>query len=459
MSKWRPAPVFLLIALNAMLLFFVILEDRLAIPRWLQVAGRLHPMILHFPIVLVVAYAILLWFKPIPFAGEVLMLSAFAAVITALAGVFLATESTHEGSAIQWHKWLGTLTSVSLLTLYLLKDSSLITRSRQKWLAALPLVAVFIAGHYGGDLTHGANYVLAPLRPATPAAPPLDEANAYHDVVYPILDSRCIGCHNSADSKGGLNMEDPLQFARGGRDGRPWDTTADGFGLLMTRLHLPADDKKHMPPINTTQLSQQQLDILSAWVRDGSPFDKKVLDLPATDTLRLIASRLLRSGEDEDFDFPAADEKTIAALNTNYRTVIPLASGSPALAVDFYGASVFQPKQLQELSRIKDQIVWLNLDKMPVADNDLSSITTFRNLRRLNLDFTSITGSVLAMLSRLSHLQSLSLSGDKIKSGDLDQLTRIRTLHELYIWQTGLPQDAVARLRQKRKDLDVDRKS
>ncbi|HEV2354265.1 MAG TPA: FN3 associated domain-containing protein, partial [Puia sp.] len=339
--------------------------------------------------------------------------------------------------------------------LYLIKDNSLIARSRQKWLASLPLVCVFVAGHYGADLTHGANYVLEPLRPSRPAAAPLDEANAYHDVVYPILDARCLGCHNASDAKGGLNMEDPHQFAKGGRDGRPWDTTAEGFGLLMTRLHLPADDKKHMPPINTTQLSPQQLDILTAWVKDGSPFDKKVLDLPATDTLRLIASRLLRSDEDEDFDFSAADEKTIAALNTNYRTVIPLANGSPALAVDFYGASVFQPKQLQDLSRIKDQIVWLNLDKMPVDDNGLSSIATFRNLRRLNLDFTKITGPGLASLSRLAHLQSLSLSGDKIKSGDLDRLASLRSLHELYVWQTGLPQDAVDRLRQKRKDLDL----
>src|ERR1700761_6208111 len=119
MTKWKPAPIYVLIGLNTMLLLFALLDHHLSVPRWLQVAGRLHPMILHFPIVLIVVYAICLWFKPTPFSDEILSLSAFAAVITALAGVFLSTEATYEGSAIQWHKWLGTLTSLMLLTLML----------------------------------------------------------------------------------------------------------------------------------------------------------------------------------------------------------------------------------------------------------------------------------------------------------------------------------------------------
>src|SRR5580658_10567083 len=165
MTKWKPAPTQILIALNAMLLFFVLLEDHLSIPRWLQVAGRLHPVILHFPIVLIVAYTIYLWFRPSPFAGQLLLWSAFAAVITALAGVFLSKEGSYEGSAIQWHKWLGTLTALILLLLYLSKDSAIVSVTRQKWLAILPLIAVLAAGHFGGDVTHGAGYVLAPLKP------------------------------------------------------------------------------------------------------------------------------------------------------------------------------------------------------------------------------------------------------------------------------------------------------
>ena len=454
MTKWKPAPVFVLIALNAMLVFFVIFEDRLAIPRWLQVAGRLHPLILHFPIVLIVVYAICLWLIPTPFINQILLISAFAAAITALAGLLLSAEGSYEGSAIQWHKWLGTLTSIALLVLYLGKDSGAIGKRRQKWLAILPLTAVILAGHYGGDLTHGAGYVLAPMKRAT-ANTSLAEALAYRDVIYPILDARCVQCHNSGNPKGGLSMDDPDQFANGGRDGKPWDTATESLGLLLERIHLPADDQKHMPPINTTQLTEQELYLLHAWIRDGAPFDKKLVDLPPSDTLRLLAGRLFKSDDDEKFDFPPADDKKIAALNTNYRTVTPLATGSPALAVEFFGASFFRSKQLRELSSIKDQIVSLNLDKMPVTDGDLKDIADFRNLRLLNLDFTRITGAGLPALSKLPHLKSLSLSGTGIKSADLDRLTSIPTLRKLYLWKTGVTGEAIDKLRRQKADLDL----
>jgi uncharacterized membrane protein/mono/diheme cytochrome c family protein len=441
-----------------MLLFFALLDDHLQVPVWLRVTGRLHPMILHFPIVLIVAYTLFIWSAgrsnsptwSARLAEQLLLWAAFAAVITALAGVFLSRETTYEGSTIGWHKWLGTLTSLILLVLY-------ITRSAipfQKWLSILPLIIVIIAGHLGSDLTHGAGYVLAPLRPAIRPIPPFDQALVYEDLVQPIITARCAQCHNASTKKGGLNMEDPHEFVKGGRNGKPWDTTAENMGLLLTRIHLPADDRKHMPPANKTQLSDQEQNILLAWIRDGSPFDKKVTQLPPSDTLRIIASSLLRSDDNESFDFPPADEKKIAALRTNYRAITPLAAGSPALAVDFYGAAAFKSEQLNELSPIRQQIVSINLNKMPVTDNDLAALATFPNLQRLNLDFTRITGSGIPGLVKLSHLQSLSLSGTSIKAGDLDQLAAMGSLHKIYIWKTGITGDAVNKLRQKGNDLD-----
>jgi uncharacterized membrane protein len=458
MRKWKPAPVYVLIALNTMLLFFALLDHQLLVPVWLQVTGRLHPMILHFPIVLIVAYALCVWFAGSPFASftdPLLLWSAFAAVVTALAGVFLSKEAVYEGSAIQWHKWLGTLTSLILLFLYIGKTNTRRGERRQKWLAILPLFTIVVTGHLGGEVTHGPGYVLAPVTPTIRPTPPFDQALVYEDLVQPIVAARCLSCHNSGTAKGGLNMEYPQEFAKGGRHGKPWDTTADNMGLLLSRIHLPPDDRKHMPPANKTQLSDQEEKILYAWIRDGAPFDKKVIELTSTDTLKIIATGLLRSDDNESFDFPAANEKKIAALRTDYRAITPLAAGSAALAVDFYGAAFFKPAQLQELSPIKEQIVAVNMNKMPVTDNDLSALAAFPNLRQLNLDFTPVTGAGLFRLTKLSHLQSLSLAGTSIKASDLDQLAGIASLHKLYIWKTSVTADAVNRLRQQRKDLDL----
>ena len=463
MMKWKPAPVQLLIALNAMLLFLVVLDDQLAVPAWLQVIGRLHPLILHFPIVLIVAYALCRWLTPKegtpaaewlrPFGDRLLLWAGVAAVLTALAGILLSKETAYDGTAIGWHKWTGTLTSLALLALLLGKDR--IGFEKQRWIAIVPLTIVIIAGHLGGDLTHGTGYVLAPLKPATLPSPPFEEAMVYTDLVRPVLVARCIQCHNSGTTKGGLNMEDPAQFAKGGRNGKPWDTTAEGMGVLLGRIHLPPEDKKHMPPANKTQLTEQEEKILYSWIKDGAPFDKKVVELASTDTLQIIAAKMLRTNEEEHFDFPAAEDKKIAALRTNYRAITPLATGSAGLAVDFYGAGAFQPKQLQELSPIREQIVSLNLNKMPVTDNDLPHLTAFSNLRQLNLDFTRITGAGLSNLAKLPNLQSLSLSGNSIKGEDLRQLATLPALRKLYCWKTGVPDEVVRAMRQQRKDLQV----
>jgi uncharacterized membrane protein len=465
MTKWKPAPVQILIALNAMLLFLVLMDDQLSVPVWLQVTGRLHPLILHFPIVLIVAYALCRWLTPKegtpaaewlePFGNRLLLWAAYAAVLTALAGILLSKEADYEGSTLSWHKWTGTLTSLVLLALLLGKDSPAIGKTKQKWIAIVPLGIVILAGHLGGDLTHGAGYVLAPLRPAKPPTPPFEEAMVYRDLVEPVIAARCMQCHNSGTTKGGLNMEDPVQFAKGGRNGKPWDTTAEGMGLLLTRIHLAPEDKKHMPPASKTQLTEQEEKMLYAWIRDGAPFDKKVIELTSTDSLQIIAAKVLRSNEEETFDFSPADEKTIAALRTNYRAITPLAKGSPAIAVDFFGASVFQPKQLQELSPLKQQIVSLNLTRMPVTDKDLSYLAAFRNLRRLNLDFTHITGAGLSTLTQLPNLASLSLSGTAIKGNDLHQLAALSSLRKLYCWKTGVSDETIKAIRQQRKDLQL----
>jgi len=465
MMKWKPAPVQILIALNAMLLFLVVLDDQLTVPAWLQVVGRLHPMILHFPIVLIVAYALCRWLTPKeatpaadwlkPFGDRLLLWAAAAAVLTALAGILLSKETAYEGSALNWHKWTGTLTSLGLLALLLAKDSPAIGKQKQKWIAIAPLGIVILAGHLGGDVTHGAGYVLAPLRSGKPAAVRFEEAMVYQDLVRPVVATRCMQCHNSGTTRGGLNMEDPAQFAKGGRNGKPWDTTAEGMGLLLTRIHLPPEDKKHMPPANKTQLTEQEEKILYAWIKAGAPFDKKVVELAATDTLQLIAAKVLRSNEEETFDFSPADEKTIAALRTNYRAIAPLATASPALAVDFYGAAVFQPNQLQELSPLKQQIVSLNLARMPVTDKDLTAVAAFHNLRQLNLDFTRITGAGLPILTQLPNLASLSLSGTAIKGDDLKQLAALPSLRKLYCWKTNVPDDIVKAIRQQRKHLQL----
>ncbi len=451
---------FSLIPLNAVLLFFLLLDDRIIVPAWLQVAGRLHPMILHFPIVLIIGYALWVWLMPEALrtgdTGDGLLLgAALTAALTAIVGFLLSREPQYDGAAIGWHKWLGALTSFGLFGAWSLRTGFQRRAIGEKLMAAAILVLVLVAGHLGGTITHGPNFVLNPLFPATTNRAAFDEAVVYKDQVAPILESKCGQCHGGGNAKGGLAMDTKELLLRGGKDGKLAHTTDAGLGLLLIRIHLPREEKKHMPPVNKPQLTETEERILNAWIREGAVFDSRLIELPPTDTLRILASGLLKATAEDKYDFAAADEKKVKALNTNYRTIIPLASGSPALVVDFYGAAFFRSGQLKELEPLRQQIVVLNLDKMPVTDPDLTVIAGFSNLRELNLSFTKVTGAGLPALTGLGHLRTLSLAGTAVKIEDLNRLAALKTLRTLYIWNTGIATGDLGALQKKRSDLAI----
>ena len=215
----------------------------------------------------------------------------------------------------------------------------------------------------------------------------LEDAFVYTDLVGPILQKKCMGCHNSNKSKGELAMDTKALLLKGGKNGKLWDTTKPDMGLLMSRIHLPEEEKEHMPPAGKPQLTDNEIAILYTWIKSGAEFEKKVIDLPPTDTLRILASKVLKSSADEQYSFKPADEKEIQKLNNNNRVITPLAIESPALVVNFYNKPFYNKKALEELEPIKSQIIELNLDNMPVKDEDLKVISGFSNLTEAESKF------------------------------------------------------------------------
>ena len=176
-----------------------------------------------------------------------------------------------------------------------------------------------------------------------------------------------------------------------------------------------------------------------------------MVDLPATDSLRVLASALFKPAAPADpsdtYAFEAADEETINRLVNDYRTVAPLARESPALAVNLYNKATYTPEKLAELKPIRQQIVYLNLNKMPVKDADLKYVGQFENLQKLDANFTDITGKGLKELVPLKHLKSLALSGTALTYADLkNQLGAFKSLQSLALWETGLTATEIQQL-------------
>ncbi len=453
----------LLIALNVFILFLLVAGSRLVIPQWLQPVGRLHPVILHFPIVILILAMLLEFFRfrtefskekfYQDFTTTLLLIGALFSAITVIMGLFLSHEPGYEGSNLQWHKWFGVSISFISAFIYWFRETKWYDGRSAMTGAIVVLFCLVIAGHYGADITHGDNFILAPVMKKDLV--PIDKALVYRDVIQPIFESKCNSCHNPDKLKGGLMLIDEASVMKGGRTGKLFVPGQPQVSLLLQRIHMPEDEKKHMPPAGKTQLTPAEMNLLYLWVKENLGFKKKVIELPTNDSLRVIAATLLKPTEtaEEKYDFAAADDKTIKKLNNNYRGIYPLSSGSAALAVVIYNKTSYNPKVLTELGEIKKQVVSLDLHKMPVKDAELKTITQFENLRVLDLNFTDITGATLKDLSSLKYLRSLSVAGIKLDPHALDQLSNFKSLNELTIWNTGLSVAGIQQLKKANKKI------
>ncbi|WP_296698383.1 FN3 associated domain-containing protein [Algoriphagus sp.] len=431
--------------------------DNLFLPEWLQVIGRSHPLILHFPIVLLLFGLLFFWIpnlntkKDLKEFGELsFLLGCNFAGITVLAGLILAQEN-YEGAALDWHKWAGLAVFGLSTLLYFFRNQSI---RFSKSLSAIIAVGVLLAGHWGADLTHGENFLLAPILKEEQETLALNEAEVFRDVVQPILQAKCISCHKEGKIKGELRMDQIDHIKKGGKSG-PFVVPGDfDNSLLVTRINLPMEEKEHMPPKNKIQLTDEEKTILMDWVYSGASFDQKLEEIDSQTDLFQLASQKFTTTE--NYDFNSADPETISELNNFFREVAPVYPGSPALVVSYFGISAFDPSSLDELKAIGEQVVQLNLNKMPLEGVSFGFLSNFPNLRELQANFTNLTSDEISEISKLENLTSLAISGNTIDEKSLESLSKMKSLEKLFLWQTGLSDPQKDLLRNQLPDTKIE---
>jgi len=463
-SRHKSLAESLLFVLNTFIAFLLVFGKFASIPVWLQPVGRPHPLVLHFPIVLILLGMLLEFFRfrreftaePLyqAFVRFLLLAGALLAAVTVIMGLFLSKEAGYSGGTLQWHKWTGASISFFAWTIYHFRDFAWYTQKVAQGAALLTTGLLIFASHYGATLTHGENFVLAPVLKNSVGHVALTQARVYEDLVQPVFE-KCTGCHNADKEKGQLILTDMESILKGGKSGPLLVPGNPAISLLLERIHLPEADRKHMPPTGKPQLTDTEEKLLYLWIRDRAEYKKKVVDLAPGDSLRLLATSLLQpAAETEAYDFASADEKVIAKLRSNYRIIYPIAAGVPALAVNIYYRAGYSPKMIAELSAIKDQVVALDLSKMPVHDAELQTIAQFSNLRSLNLNFSDITGRTLNQLSGLKHLQSLSLAGTPLGAEGVKNIqSGFKSLREVALWNSALSTGDLARLKTSRPEV------
>lgn len=154
--------------------------------------GRMHPILVHFPIALLVVAAIVEFWRllvarldrPTPFSSTAIAFAAIAALLASSTGWLNAEhESAEEGRTLFLHRWLGIAVVVLSLGLLLVASQARAASSRREPSRAMTIfrlglfgtaILVGAVGHLGGEMVYGENYLLK-------AWPSGDEGDAEHE--------------------------------------------------------------------------------------------------------------------------------------------------------------------------------------------------------------------------------------------------------------------------------------
>ncbi len=133
--------------------------------------------------------------------------------------------------------------------------------------------------------TQAADEPKAPAADASiqPAAVNLGRPVDFERDIYPMLDAKCLACHNAAISENGLNLEDIKGILKGGKRG-PAVVAKDPEKSWLYRMASRAV-KPAMPPlpnkVEAASLTPQEVGLLKQWIIEGavvsgSASDKKI---------------------------------------------------------------------------------------------------------------------------------------------------------------------------------------
>ncbi|MEX2336313.1 MAG: c-type cytochrome domain-containing protein, partial [Fulvivirga sp.] len=338
------------------------------------------------------------------------------------------------------------------------------------------MISLTMAGHFGGSLTHGSDYLTHYMPNGIKKVvglPPrsntelkkitnLDEALVFDDIIYPILDAHCISCHNESKSKGGLMLHTQQTIMKGGEGGAVLLAGSPEQSEIIRLINLPKIDDDHMPPSGKNQLSNEQIDLLDWWIREGASFNKTVAEIYVDEKVQEILNTLVDPDANKSeveillaSGIKPAKRQTLVSFHEKGLKVLPLAAKMNWLQVKVSQNQSADSLVTTGLNEITDQLTWLDLGNTDATDKSLGSIGELKNLTRLHLENTLVTDQGLQNLEKLKYLEYLNLFGTKITDEGINELSGLKNLRKLYVWQTDVSKEGIQQLLKSLPELEV----
>jgi len=277
-------------------------EPVMIINFWLwQFLGRLHPMIVHFPIgLLIIALGLEMyaaWKKNTELRSAInilLVTGALSSIVAAAFGWFLKTQDEYSGDLLVIHQWSGIACAVfSIATVWLhrlvFKQRRTTMLAAYRALLFITVAGVSVAGHFGASLTHGEtfltevfpwnneidiptnpNFNIAQLTSISDSISGKQIADLNLEV-RSIFAHNCYKCHSSAKIKGELRLDKKEFVMKGGESGDVISAGHPEKSDLLRRLLLPRKDEDSMPPKGKS-LSEAEIATVKLWIQLGAPW-------------------------------------------------------------------------------------------------------------------------------------------------------------------------------------------
>ncbi len=450
-NRWVDYGIF---GLSLFLVFCLIFDSYIELPALVAWLGKWHPLLLHFPIVLLLI-AIFLGLTGRSIPRNLLIVAVVSTLLTAISGFFLGKEGGTKGELLQWHQWLGGTLALIAVFWYGLYTWQLGQKAYTKVLQVVLLVLVGFTGHYGGMVTHGEDFLALP-KPKRPEKLP-ENPLIYEDVVGMILDNNCVSCHNTNKQKGGLLMTNLGSVLKGGDVGNTVVPGDAENSELIKRLHLPKEDKEHMPPDGKKPLNDNEVRILERWIALGASDTLRLNDLGEQEPLVALIEGLMQPDPMEKWaKLPEVADSTLQNLSSDYVTINRVASGSRALSVSAFNPPEYDPAMITDLQRIATNIVELDISGLPIGSEEMAFVAQCVNLEWLEVDQTPITDAQVANFKTLTNLELLKIYETQISDQSIDIFKSLTKLKRLYLWQTGITEAAITNLQRDRPSLLID---
>ena len=142
------------------------------------------------------------------------------------------------------------------------------------------------------------------------------------------------------------------------------------------------------------------------------------------------------------------DEEHFQRLRISGIRILPIEGDKGLQVISSVDSEMaMQDDDLSALDPLADYVVSLDLTNSKVTDEGLGLLLQMKNLEKLNLEGTkSITVNGIAKLKALEKLSYLNLVRVQMDDTLVDTLIGMENLREVYLYESGLTEDAISRL-------------